>query len=206
MTAAEPFSIRLAESDDDPVIAGLVVEGFLDQFVPVFGDAREVSNKIMEKWVELEHASGGVRSLVAEADEKVVASVGVRVEESNETILGRGLWRNLRRNLGLVRAFWATMLLSYPRYTPKTSEVYVERLVVTPGHRNRGMARELLHRAESLGREAGRETVGLHVSGNNEPAIQLYKDEGYTEVSRQRSLMTGYFLGIREWLYLKKKL
>lgn len=206
MTTAEPFAIRLAKPEDDPVIADLVVEGFLDQFVPVFGNVREVSNAIMQKWVELEHASGGVRSLVVESDEEVVASVGVRVGESQETVLARGLWKNLRRNLGFVRAFWATMLLSYPRYTPKTSEVYVERLVVTEDHRNRGMARELLHRAESMGREAGKESVGLHVSGNNEPAIQLYKNEGYTEVSRQRSLMTGYFLGIREWLYLKKSL
>lgn len=206
MTAVEPFPIRLAEPDDDPAIASLVVEGFLDQFVPVFGPAREVSNKIMQKWVELEHASGGVRSLVIETDGEVVASVGVRVEESDEATLARGLWRNLRRNLGLARAFWATMLLSYPRYTPKTSEVYVERLVVTQDYRKQGMARKLLHRAERIGREAGKETVGLHVSGNNEPAIQLYKDEGYIEVSRQRSLMTGYFLGIREWLYLKKGL
>lgn len=206
MTAAEPPTLRPSEPEDEPDIAALVVEGFLDQFVPVFGNVREVSNAIMQKWVELEHASGGVRSLVVESDEKIVASVGVRVGESQEAILARGLWRNLRRNLGVVRAFWATMLLSYPRYTPKTSEVYVERLVVTEDYRNQGMARKLLHRAESMGREAGKETVGLHVSGNNEPAIQLYKDEGYKEVSRQRSLLTGYFLGIREWLYLKKEL
>ena len=206
MTAAKPSTPRLAEPEDEPVIAALVVEGFLDQFIPVFGNAREVSNKIMEKWVELEHASGGVRSLVAEADGKVVASVGVRADESNETILARGLWRNLRHNLGLVRAFWATILLSHPRYTPRPSEAYVERLVVTEEYRNRGMARRLLHRAERLAREADKDTVGLHVSGNNEPAIQLYKDEGYVEVSRQRSIMTGYFLGIWEWIYLKKRL
>lgn len=206
MTAAEPFPIRLAEPGDDPAIAGLVVEGFLDQFVPVFGDVREVSNKIMEKWVELEHASGGVRSLVVESEAEVVASVGVRIGRSDEAILARGLWRNLRQNLGVLRAFWATILLSHPRYTPRTSEIYVERLVVTQGHRNQGMARRLLHRAERMGRDADKETVALHVSGNNEPAIRLYKDEGYTEVSRQRSVVTGYFLGIREWLYLKKSL
>ncbi len=204
MTAVEPFAVRLAKPGDDPAIAALVVEGFLDQFVPVFGNTREVSNKIMEKWVELEHASGGVRSLVVESDDKVVASVGVRADESHEAIMARGLWRNLQRNLGLVRAFWATILLSHPRYSPKPSEAYVERLVVTEEYRNQGMARRLLHRSESIGREAGKETIGLHVSGNNEPAIRLYEDEGYVEVSRQRSLMTGYFLGIREWLYLKK--
>ena len=218
MTSSETLPIRLAEPGDDPAIAVLVVEGFLDQFVPVFGNSREISNRIMEKWVELEHASGGVSSLVVESDAgpragsragsstEVIASVGVRMEESDETVLARGLWGNLRRNLGVLRAFWATMLLSYPRYTPKTSEAYVERLVVTREYRKRGVARRLLHRAEELGRDAGKRTVGLHVSGNNEPAIQLYKDEGYEEVSRQSSIMTGYFLGIKEWLYLNKRL
>lgn len=206
MSATEPAAVRLANPEEDAAIAALVVEGFLDQFIPVFGRTREVSNKIMQKWVELEHASGGVTSLVIEADKEIVASVGVRIEESQESVLARGLWSNLRRNLGLLRAMWATALLSYPRYNPKLSEAYVERLVVTRQYRNQGMARKLLRRAERMGREAGKETVGLHVSGNNNPAIQLYKDEDYTEVSRQRSLMTGYFLGIREWLYLKKSL
>lgn len=206
MAAVENFTIRLADPGDDPAIAALVVEGFIDQFVPVFGDRREISNRIMEKWVHLEHVSGGVQSLVAETDEEVVASVGVRTAESQDSVLARGLWRTLRRNLGLPRAVWATTLLSNPRYTSKSSEAYVERLVVSPGHRNRGVARSLLHRAEALGSEAGKTAVGLHVSANNHPAIGLYDVEGYVEVSRQRSLLTGYFLGIREWLYLRKNL
>jgi ribosomal protein S18 acetylase RimI-like enzyme len=49
-------------------------------------------------------------------------------------------------------------------------------------------------------------TIGLHVSANNLPALRLYENEGYEEVSRQRSYLTGHFLGIREWLYLKKGL
>ena len=206
MTVVEPISVRTANPEDEPAIVALVVEGFLDQFIPVFGDSSELSNKIMEKWIKLEHVSGGVRSLVAWSGDEVVASVGVRTANSQEADLSRGLWCALRRNLGPLRAAWATMLLSYPRYAPRSSEAYVERLVVSPGYRNRGMGRELLHRAEDLGREAGKKTVGLHVSGNNEAAIKLYEDEGYIEISRQRSLLTGYFLGIREWLYMNKRL
>jgi len=68
------------------------------------------------------------------------------------------------------------------------------------------MARALLEAAEAVARESGKETVGLHVSGGNLPALKLYEAYGYEESSRQRSLLTGYFLGIREWLYLRKKL
>jgi ribosomal protein S18 acetylase RimI-like enzyme len=162
----------------------------------------------MERWVVLEHASGGVTSLVTEgySNSELAGSVGVRTSPSREDVLARGLWRALNRNLGLPRTLWATTLLSYPRYSYDASEAYVERLVVSPAFRRRGIARLLLAAAENLAREAGKETVGLHVSGNNLAALRLYEAEGYKQAGRQRSLLTNYLLDIREWLYLKKEL
>lgn len=206
MTYVQPFTVRPARTEDNPRIADLVVEGFVDKFRPVFGDRRELSVGIMEKWIELEHSVGGVRSLVIETEGEVVASVGVRMEESRDDLVARGLWRTLRRALGLPRTLWATTLLSYPRYSSRISEAYVERLVVAPGHRNRGMARSLLHSSESMARDADKKTIGLHVSGNNEAAINLYNDENYDEISKQGSFVTSYFLGIRDWLYMRKSL
>ena len=191
---AEQFTVRFAGPDDDPAIAALVVEGFLDKFRPVFGGRMDRSLKVMERWVSLEHASGGVTSLV------------VRTAPSRDDVLARCLWRALTRNLGLARAVWATTLLSYPRYSHTSSEAYVERLVVSPAFRRQGMARRLLAAAENFARDASKETVGLHVSGNNLPALRLYEAEGYVETSRQRSFFTAYFLSTRNWLYLKKKL
>src|ERR671933_667142 len=205
---AEQFTVRLAGPDEDPALATLVVEGFLDKFRPVFGRRMDRSVKIMERWIRLEHASGGVTSLVIEgyAAGEIAGSVGVRTAESREEVLARGLWRTLSRNLGLPRALWAMTLLSYPRYSSTSSEAYIERLVVSPDFRRQGMARRLLAAAEDLARDAGKRTVGLHVTGNNLGALRLYEAEGYVEVSRQRSLLTSYFLDIREWLYLKKEL
>ncbi|HEX8260959.1 MAG TPA: GNAT family N-acetyltransferase [Rubrobacteraceae bacterium] len=202
------FVVRAAESRDNASIAGLVVEGFLDKFRPVFGKRMDQAVKIMEKWVRLEHDLGGVSSLVIEGPKpgEVPASVGVRLGSSEDDALGRGLWKALRRHLGLLRAGWAATLLSYPRYVANTSEAYVERLVVSGEHRKRGMARALLEAAEALARESGKVTVGLHVTGGNVAALKLYESYGYEERSRQRSLLTGYFLGIREWLYLQKRL
>lgn len=205
---AEQFTVRHSGPDDDPAIAALVVEGFLDKFRPVFGRRMDRSLKVMEKWISLEHASGGVTSLVVEgyATSEVAGSVGVRTGASREDILARGLWKSLNRNLGFPRAVWATTLLSFPQYTSNPSEAYVERLVISPSFRRQGMARRLLAAAEDLAREADKQSVGLHVAGDNLSALRLYEAEGYVEVSRQRSLITAYFLDIREWLYLKKEL
>ena len=205
---AEQFTVRLAGPEEDPAIAALVVEGFLDKFRPVFGRRMDRSVKIMEKWIRLEHASGGITSLVIEgfAAGEIAGSVGLRAADSREDVLARGLWRTLSRNLGFPRAVWATTLLSYPRYSPTSSEAYIERLVVSPDFRRQGMARRLLSAAEDLARDAGKQTVGLHVGGNNLAACRLYEGEGYQEVSRQRSLLTGHFLNIRDWLFLQKTL
>ena len=205
---AEQFTVRLAGAEEDPAIASLVVEGFLDKFRPVFGRQMDRSVKVMEKWIRLEHASGGVTSLVIEgyAPGEIAGSVGVRTADSREDVLARGLWRTLTRNLGFPRALWATTLLSYPRYSSISSEAYIERLVVSPDFRRQGMARRLLLAAEDLARDAGKVSVGLHVSGNNLAALRLYEGEGYEEISRQRSLLTGHFLNIKDWLYLQKRL
>ncbi|HEV2092658.1 MAG TPA: GNAT family N-acetyltransferase [Rubrobacter sp.] len=205
---AEQFTVRLASAGDDPAIAALVVDGFLDKFRPIFGSRVDRALRIMEKWVTLEHASGGVTSLVTEgySSSEIAGSVGVRTAPSREDVLARGLWRALNRNLGFPRTLWATTLLSYPRYSYRASEAYVERLVVSPAFRRQGIARLLLTAAEDLARETGKESVGLHVSSNNLTALRLYEAEGYKETGRQRSFLTGYFLDIREWLYLRKEL
>ena len=204
----KPFIVRPAKPQEDSVIASLVVEGFLDKFRPIFGRRMDQSIKIMEKWVRMEHSLGGVSSLVVEGPttSEITASVGIRIRDSDADALARGFWKALRQDLGFIHASWTTLLLSYPHYTGTSSEAYVERLVVTREHRHQGIARALLEAAESLSRESGKDTVGLHVSGSNLPALKLYEAYGYQEISRQRSLLTSYFLGIRDWLYLQKKL
>ena len=200
------FTVRPAEPEDEVAIADLVVEGFLDKFRPIFGRRMDQSVKIMERWVHLEHSLGGVRSLVIQGPAEITASVGIRIEGSEDETLARSLWKTLRRNLGFFHACWAVTLLSYPRYVASSSEAYVERLVVTAEHRHQGMGHALLDAAESLARESGKATMGLHVSDGNLAAQKLYEGYGYQERSRQRSFLTGYFLGIRDWLYLQKEL
>ena len=114
---AEQFTVRRATASDAAAISALVVDGFLDKFRPIFGGRMDRALRIMEKWVVLEHVSGGVTSLVTEgySSAEVAGSVGVRTAPSREDVLARGLWRSLNKNLGLPRAIWATTLLSFPQ-------------------------------------------------------------------------------------------
>lgn len=207
----DSLQLRKATSGDEREIAALVVEGFVDKFRPVFRGRLDRATEIMARWVALEHAIGGVSSLIIERDRgggerEPVASVGVRTGHSDDEALSRKLWGVLREQLGLFPAIRSAALLSYPRYNPIKTEAYVERLVVSEDHQRQGLARTLLCEAESLGRAAGKSSIGLHVSGVNKSALRLYEAEGYEEASRQRSLLTGYSLGIKDWLYLKKSL
>lgn len=204
----EKYTIRQATPEDDAAIAALVVDGFMEAFKPAFGSRLDRAIPIMQEWVRLEHAAGGVKSLVMESapERVIVASIGIRVKDSAEEILSRGLWRALHRNLGLIRSLWATTLLSHPSYFPKPTEAYIERLTVSPAYRRQGAARGLLAAAEELGRDHGKRAAALHVSCVNEPALRLYESEGYREVSRQRSWITSHFMGVREWVRLQKDL
>ena len=204
---AEQFTVRFAEPEDDPAIAALVVEGFLDKFRPVFGSRMDRSLKIMERWVDLEHLSGGVTSLVVEgyATSELAGSVGIRTEASREDVLARGLWKTLTRNLGFPRAVWATTLLSYPRYSSKPSEAYVERLVVSPPSGARawpGDSSPQQKTSPETGAKSRRPARNRRQPARP-PPLRIRRLQ---EVSRQRSLITAYFLDIREWLYLKKEL
>ncbi|WP_047866462.1 GNAT family N-acetyltransferase [Rubrobacter aplysinae] len=207
----EGFKLRKATPEDNRVIAGLVVEGFVDKFRPVFRGRLDRAADVMERWVALEHSIGGVTSLIVEHEtdgglSAPLASIGVRTGHSDDEALSRKLWGTLREQLGLFPALRSATLLSHPRYNPIKTEAYVERLVVTNDYKRRGLARSLLYEAEALGRGADKSSIGLHVSGINHEALTLYETEGYEEISRQSSWLTGYALGIRDWIYLKKSL
>jgi ribosomal-protein-alanine N-acetyltransferase len=62
---------------------------------------------------------------------------------------------------------------------------YVQTLEVSPEHRRRGIARELLMRLEESARTAGAAAIWLHVDTENAPAIRLYQEHGYEKQGRE---------------------
>ena len=62
---------------------------------------------------------------------------------------------------------------------------YIQTLEVSPEHRRRGIARELLTRLEQSAQAAGAAAIWLHVDTENTSAIRLYEAHGYTRQGRE---------------------
>jgi ribosomal protein S18 acetylase RimI-like enzyme len=62
---------------------------------------------------------------------------------------------------------------------------YIQTLEVSPEHRRRGVARELLTRLKQSAQAAGASAIWLHVDTENAPAIRLYEAHGYTRQGRE---------------------
>jgi ribosomal protein S18 acetylase RimI-like enzyme len=56
---------------------------------------------------------------------------------------------------------------------------YIQTIEVAPAFRCRGIASELLRRAENSARNVGASLIWLHVESTNETAIRLYRAHGF---------------------------
>ncbi len=72
---------------------------------------------------------------------------------------------------------WATV--------PKGTVAYIQTIEVHPGSRRRGIAANLLNRAEDSARAAGATAIWLHVDVENSAAIRLYETRGYARKGRE---------------------
>ncbi len=68
---------------------------------------------------------------------------------------------------------------------PRGTIAYVQTIEVHPDSRRRGIAAELLNRAEGSARAAGATAIWLHVDVENSAAIRLYETRGYMRKRRE---------------------
>ena len=58
--------------------------------------------------------------------------------------------------------------------------MYVNEIHVEEAYRNRGIGKQLLYAVESMARSRGYGAIYIHAEGDNDGAVRLYKNEGYT--------------------------
>lgn len=62
---------------------------------------------------------------------------------------------------------------------------YIQTIEVASDRRGQGIGGELLRQCEQAAREAGAQSIWLHVSAQNAGAIRLYERNGYRCVGRE---------------------
>ncbi len=80
------------------------------------------------------------------------------------------------------------------------TSAYIQTLEVSPAHRRRGIATELLRRIETSASAAGASTIGLHVAESNASAIHLYREHGYLLQGTEENY---YAPGLHALIYAK---
>jgi len=77
---------------------------------------------------------------------------------------------------------------------------YIVTLDVSPAHRRRGVAGQLMQEAEQEGAREGCVAVVLHVFTGNEPSIRFYVRRGFVQSHRESNF---YGLGMDAWVFQK---
>jgi ribosomal protein S18 acetylase RimI-like enzyme len=202
--APTTIDIRPARMDDIYPILGLHREAFADKFGAAFG-ARGAARGI-EAMAEAWRRQGPAAlrgMLVAMADGRVIGTITLRTWEmgSDNTGAAEIAFHQVLGAWGAMRSIFALSLLDHPI---ARDEGYITDVAVLGPYRRRGVAQALLARAEEDARLRRKRFLGLYVSAANQPARQLYMRTGFVEHHKRRSLLAGWLLRQRVWIYMRK--
>ncbi len=205
-TASLQIDIRPARMDDIYLILRLHREAFADKFGAAFGS--EGTPRGIEAMAEAWRRQGNSAlrgMLVAWAGDEVIGTISLRTWEMGRENTGAaelafhqilGVW-------GAIRSIFALSLLDH---SIDRTEGYITDVAVLSAYRRQGVARAMLARAEDEARLRGKKFLGLYVSATNLAARRLYQRAGFVEHHVRRSLLAGWILQQRAWIYMRKEL
>ena len=141
--------------------------------------------------------------LVAVADNQVIGTVTLRTWEMGSDNSGAAelAFHQVLGTWGAMRSIFALSLLDH---MIGRDEGYITDVAVLNPYRRRGVAQALLIRAEEDARFRRKRFLGLYVSAANQAARRLYLRVGFAEHHKRRSLLAGWLLRQRVWIYMRK--
>jgi ribosomal protein S18 acetylase RimI-like enzyme len=198
------IDIRPARMDDIYPILALHREAFADKFGAAFGanGATRGVEAMAEAW-RRQGISALRGMLVALTDEQVIGTITLRTWEmgGDNTGAAEMAFHQVLGAWGAIRSIFALSLLDHPI---DRTEGYITDVAVLSSYRRRGVAQALLARAEEDARLRRKRFLGLYVSAANKAARRLYLRAGFVEYRTRRSLLAGWILRQRAWIYMRK--
>jgi len=198
------IDIRPARMDDIYPILGLHREAFADKFGVAFGanGAARGIEAMAEAW-RRQGISALRGMLVATAGDRVIGTITLRTWEmvGDNSGVAELAFHQVLGTWGAIRSIFALSLLDHPI---GRDEGYITDVAVIGPYRRRGVAQALLTHAEEDARQRRKRFLGLYVSAANHGARRLYLRAGFFEHHKRRSLLAGWLLRQRVWMYMRK--
>ena len=206
LTSSLQIDIRPAQMIDIYPILSLHQEAFADKFGAAFGangTARGVE-AMAEAW-RRQGASALRGMLVAEAGGQVVGTITLRTWEmgGDNTGAAEMAFHQVLGAWGAIRSIFALSLLDHQI---DRAEGYITDVAVLSQFRRHGIAQALLARAEDEARVRRKRYLGLYVSAKNHGAQALYQGRGFVNRRMRHSLLAGWMIGQRSWIFMRKDL
>ena len=181
---SEP-AVRPARATDVEAVAPLLYLSAADMYNRYAGGPERAQAAIRRAFDHQGNSASSEVVTVAELD-GAVAGVMAAYPVADATSRARSF---LRTTLAEIRPWrWPAAIWLYwlgGRMAPALPDAtfYIDALAVENGSRRRGIARNLLGRAEAEARELGLRAVSLDTALHNKPARALYLGAGYEEVA-----------------------
>lgn len=87
----------------------------------------------------------------------------------------------------------------------KPDGAYIEHIAVDASVRGRGIGEMLLAKGQEDLKKMGYSSLSLAVAKGN-PAKHLYDREGFQDIIYKKTPFQGYFIGVKEWIFMEKRL
>jgi ribosomal protein S18 acetylase RimI-like enzyme len=198
--------IRHATMDDIDAVLGLHRLAFADKFSAAFGVRRiDLGIEAMATAWRRQGVMALQGMLVAQIGPEVVGTATLRTWEMSGESSGTAELA-FQQVLGVWLAARSIFTLSLLDHRIDRHEGYITDVAVSERFRRRGIATQLLLRAEEEALFRRKRYLALYVAGRNRGAILAYEQLGYKVARVRNSLLTAWLLRQREWIYMRKEL
>lgn len=200
------LQIRPAALPDVDAILELHRLAFADKFSAAFGARRiDLGIKAMATaWRR--QGQGALQGMfVALIDDAIIGTITLRTWEMAAEHSG-GAELAFQQVLGIWLAARSIFTLSLLDHRIDRYEGYITDVAVDERFRRRGIATAMLQRVEDEARLRRKRFLALYVSARNKGALRAYEQGGFSTIRVRHSLLTGWLLRQREWVYMRKDL